>query len=200
MDIKDIWKGIKEEEPVDMPACVKDSCSKHPLAKLKHNLLINMIWALIICIGYIAILILFPKWQIQLAISIVLVFSLWAMGTAWQLYTQIDTNVSDSDSLLVEMKRQHRQIKHWMSTQARVALFIYPISAAGGFLLGGVVGSGKEVAEMMGNMKMWIALAIAIAILTPAAHFLARWMNKVAFGNELNRLEDNIRHLENGKE
>lgn len=172
----------------------------HPLAKLKKNLLMNMCWALLICIGYLAIIILFPVWQVQVAISLVLVFSLWAFGTAWQLYTQIDDKVSDSSSLLEEMKRQQRQIAEWMKTQERVALFIYPVSVAGGFLFGGIMGSGKDIAELMAHSKMWIALGLSILVLTPAAYYLARWMNKVAFGKELDRLEENIRHLENGRE
>ena len=83
-----------------------------------------------------------------------------------------------------------------MKVQQQAALIIYPISAAGGFLLGGVLGSGKSVEVFMSKTVVQVALLVCIIILTPAAYYLARWMYNCSFGKHLAALQKNINDLE----
>lgn len=173
--------------------------SHNPLEKIRKNLLINMIWAVLICFVYIWIIFYFNIWQVQVAISVVLLFSLWALYTAYVQYKKISTSVSSPRSLLAEMKTQCDSIGNWMKTQQRVALLVYPVSGAGGFMLGGVLGSGKPVALFMSKPPVIIAMLVSIAILVPACYWLARWMFNYSFGKHLKKLNENIKALEEEK-
>ncbi len=81
-------------------------------------------------------------------------------------------------------------------TQIKVALFIYPISAAAGFMLGGVVGSSKAAEAFMQKTVIWIILLVVVIILTPLCYLLARWMLRYSFGKHLDTLQEKTNELE----
>jgi hypothetical protein len=204
MSIEKTWGDINDPKDDDLSSLLQKAklsklASHNPLQKIKKNLLINMIWGILICCLYIWLIFNFHIWQVQFAIVIVLLFSLWAVYTAWQQYKNMDTTISNSRSLLAEMKRHYNSITDWMHLQQRVALFIYPISAAGGFMLGGASGSGKPVAVLMSKPFFLIALLIALVVLVPACHYLTRWLFKISFGKHLKALKMNIVALEEEK-
>ncbi len=173
--------------------------SNNPLQKIKKNLFMNMIWGTIICSMYVVVIGYFHIWQVQAALGIVLIFSLWALFTAYKQYKKINTAVSSAGSVLDELKRHCQSIGNWMKVQQRVALIIYPISASGGFMLGDVIGSGKPVGVFLSKPIVVIAWLVCIAILVPACYYLARWLCKYSFGKHLAALEKNIHDLEEEK-
>ncbi|MCX6208244.1 MAG: hypothetical protein NTZ59_01780 [Bacteroidetes bacterium] len=201
MSIENIWQDENNGQDIDLVTLLQkpkllNLVSHHPLEKLKKNLLINIIWGSLICILYIFIIIHFQIWQVQLSISIVLLFSLWALYTAFLEYKKLNTNVSANTALLQEMKRHNESITTWLITQQKVALIIYPISAAGGFMLVGVIGSGKPVEVFMSKPFVIISLIITVIILVPICYYLAKWMCNYSFGKHLKALQQNIKDLE----
>lgn len=169
------------------------------MEKIRRNLLINMILGMLVCLVYLFIILYFHIWQVQVLIAVVLIFSLWASYTAYIEYKKIHATVSSTNSVLDELKRHQLSITTWMKTQQRVALFIYPVSAAGGFMLGGAMGSGKPVHVIMSKPIMYVILLITIAILVPVCYYLARWMFNYSFGKHLDALKVNISALEEEK-
>jgi hypothetical protein len=199
-----IWDDINNKQDDDLLSLLqKHKLSKltshNPLEKIKKNLLMNMVWGIIIGALYVFMIIHFQIWQVQVSISIVLLFSLWALYTAWLQYKKLNTSVSSNSSLLSEMKRHYESIETWLNTQQKVALIIYPVSAAGGFMLGGVIGSGKSVELFMSKPIVILILVVTILILVPACYYLAKWMCNYSFGKHLKTLQQNIKDLESEK-
>lgn len=200
MSIENSWNQIDDQQDDDLSSMLQSPVlsklsSHNPLEKIRKNLLINMTWAFLICLLYIGVIIYFHIWQVQIPIFVVLIFTLWGLYSGYQIYSQIKTGVSTAP-LLPELKRHHQTINTWIQTQQRVGLFIYPVSAAGGFMLGGVLGSGKPVEVFMSKPIVLITLAISIIVLVPACYYLARWMSNYSFGKHLTALQENIRELE----
>ena len=190
MSIDKKWAGINELQDDDLSSLLKSSrlskiTSHSPLEKIKKNLLINMILAVLICLLYVAIIFYFRIWQVQLCTILVLLFSLWALYTAYLQYKNINSTISAVNPVLHELKRHYQSITDWMDMQQRVALFFYPVSAAGGFMLGGVSESGKTVSEFMSKPLVWVALLIAVIVLVPACWYLTKWMFKYSFGKDI---------------
>jgi hypothetical protein len=190
------WKNIEKHLDkdlsllLDMNKIVKLP-STDPLEKIKKNLLINSILGLLIVALYIFILVRFPLWQVQLSIGIVMLFTIWGIYSALQLYQIINKKVT-SNSCLEEMERHYNNIHHWMNIHQKIGLLIYPVSAAGGFMLGGFVGSGKPIEEFMSKPAIITILLVVIAILVPLCYILAKWMTKKAFGQYADQLKKNI--------
>jgi hypothetical protein len=204
MSIQNIWSDINNKQDEDLLLLIQKPqlsklTSNSPLEKIKKNLLMNIVWGILICGIYVFIIIHFQIWQVQVSIAIVLLFSLWALYTAFIQYKKLRTSVSANSSLLSEMKRHCESITTWLQTQQKVALIIYPISAAGGFMLGGVIGSGKLVEVFMSKPIVLAAFIATIIILVPACYYLAKWMCNYSFGKHLKALQRNINDLESEK-
>jgi hypothetical protein len=199
MNMEGQWKDMGEHQDKDLVSLLKMSKisklpSKDPLAIIKRNLVINSMFGVAISGLYIFILVRFPFWQIIVCIGIVLLFTIWAIGNGFQLYKKIQSG-NPANSVLQQMEEHYHNIKRWMTIQQWVGLIIYPISGAGGFMLGGYVGSGKPIDVIMQKPGMIISLLIVIVILVPCCFYLAKWMNRKAFGRYAEALKQNIEAL-----
>lgn len=199
MNINDQWKNADEQKDQDLEALLKlpvisKLSSKDPLKKVKQNLVINSIFGIAIGSLYVVILVRFPFWQLLVSLGIVLGFTIWAVAKAIILYQQLQSN-GHPHSVLEEMERHYTLLKKFLTLQQNVGLIIYPISAAGGFMLGGYVGSGKPIDQFMSKPLVLIILVIAIIILVPVCHYLAKWMSKKSFGQYADMLKMNIDEL-----
>jgi hypothetical protein len=202
MDIEKSWNEMPPEGQ-DWDKLVKLSLSKKrepldPLYKLRKNLKLNMGYAILICFLYIAAIIYFTLPVFRISMILLLGFTAWGFFTALREYKNIQPGINTSHSLLEDMERHYFSINHWIKTQEKVALFFYPIAVTGGFMMGGVVGSGKTVGEFMSKPIAIIAFIIILIVLMPACYYLAKWMNKKAFGDHLDKLKENIDQLKNG--
>jgi len=202
MDIEKSWNDLRPEEQ-DWDNLVKFSLSKNresldPLYKLRRNLKMNIGYCILICILYIAAIIYFDLPIFRISILLMLGFTVWGLITALREFKNIKPGINTSHSLLEDMERHYYSISHWMKTQEKVALFFYPIGAAGGFMMGGVLGSGKTVSEFMSKPPVLVAFAVILVVLIPACYYLAKWMNRKAFGDHLGKLKENIDQLKNG--
>lgn len=201
MSIEKTWSQINEAGDEELSSLLhlgnlSKLPSHNPLQKIKTNLLAHIIWCIALSICYIIVISYFRIWQVQVSMGIVLAFTLWALYEGSKQFKRLNSQVSPAGSLLNELKRHHQSISSWMKVQQQVGLFVYPISAAGGFMLGGVLGSGKSVAAFLSKPSAQIALPICIAVLVPAGYWLAKWMYQHSFGKHLAALQKNITALE----
>ena len=201
MDIEKSWNEMPPEGQ-DWDKLVELSLSKKrepldPLYKLRKNLKLNMGYAILICLLYIAAIIYFTLPVFRISMILLLAFTAWGFFTALREYKNIQPGINTSHSLLEDMERHYFSIDHWIKTQEKVALFFYPIAVTGGFMMGGVVGSGKTVGEFMSKPIVIIAFIIILIVLMPVCYYLAKWMNRKAFGEHLDKLKENIDQLKN---
>jgi hypothetical protein len=197
------WKKLEEQQDKDLSALINMKTisslpSIDPLEKIKRNLIINSLWGVLIVALYIYILVHFPFWQIFVSIGLVMLFTILGVYSALTLYLRMNQKLP-ANSVLNEMERHYQNIQQWMRIQQNIGLFLYPVSAAGGFMLGGFVGSGKPIEVFMGKPIIIIILLVTIAILVPICHKLAKWMNRKSFGRYADQLKRNIEDLKSEK-
>lgn len=198
-DLQDLWQQEEKTNGVLDELLRSRSYEHHtqssPLYKLKKNLFIHLIYAIVITLGYGVLIYFFPYWQTQACLLLLIGFNLWAMAKAYQLYISIDPDMS-RNNVLSYLKSHHSAFMEWQKQSLRVAFWLYPFAAAGGFMLGGIVGSGKTPDAFMMDYKIQIALAITIVVLVPLSYLLAKWMTRVAFGVYVDQLKERIDELE----
>ncbi|HOZ77681.1 MAG TPA: hypothetical protein PLY34_06775 [Ferruginibacter sp.] len=204
MSAEQIWSDMGNDKDNDLSSLIKGARlsgrpSKNPLQKIKQGLLMNIGWGIFISIGYLAVIFYFPVWIVQLCMSVVLMFTIWAVYTAWIQYKKIQLSQTAAGTLLEEMRNHLDSVTGWMQTQQRVALFIYPVSAAGGFFLGAVLGSGKPLEYFLGKPFFIIMLVVCVVVLVPVCYYVARWLFNYSFGKYLRALKQNITALEEEK-
>lgn len=197
------WKKLEEQQDKDLSALINMKTisslpSIDPLEKIKRNLIINSLWGVLIVALYIYILVHFPFWQLFVSIGLVMLFTILGVYSALTLYLRMNQKLP-ADSVLNEMERHYQNIQQWMRIQQNIGLFLYPVSAAGGFMLGGFVGSGKPIEVFMSKPIIIIILLVVIAILVPLCYLLAKWMNSKSFGRYADQLKRNIDELKSEK-
>jgi len=199
MDIKNIWEQASgSDDELNKMFQQKDFSklqSKLPLNKLKRNLLMGIVWAVVITTGYIATFFFFHIWQVYVALGILCLFNILIALDSWKLYKNINVNISASNSLKEELQKNYSGFQRWWRIQEKLGLFVYPIGAAGGFIMGGVLGSGKSVEAFLYNPRMLLILGATLLVLVPLCYYGARWMFNYAYGKHLKRLKATIDEL-----
>lgn len=171
----------------------------HPLLQLKKLLMHNLIWAVVISAGYVAMLFLFPYWQIMVSLGVTILFNAYTMYVGWGLYRSVADTVSGSRPLLDELKLHYANISKWGEVQLKMGLLVYPFAAVAGYFCGGMASSGKTVEELLSRQVFVIALPITVVVLVPLGYFFAKWLFQKSFGKHLRNLKGVIDGLETDK-
>lgn len=199
MDIESIWKGSTGKDDtlhkMLQQSGISSFQSKLPLLKLRKNLLIGIIWAALISAAYIILFFFIHAWQVYLSLGVLIVFNTWIMWESWKLYKKIPTSIAPSQSLKKQLIENYNGFQHWWSIQLKVSVIVYPIATAGGFILGGVLGSDRSVEEFLYNPRMLSFLAITIIVFMPLSYYAAKWVYYKAYGKHLKKLKGLIEEL-----
>jgi hypothetical protein len=200
MDWEKTWKqlesGNKDElEKYFKPGKPLKNTGRHPLQQIRRSLMFTSVWGIVISVGYVFLMFKFPFWQILLGFSLVLLFNIYSVVKGLQLRSSIPSNISGYSSLLAEMERQYKAVTDWIRAHKMTAIFVYPVAAATGFMLGGVLGSGKPLDLLFTRNIFWISLIISAIAMTPVAYYLSKLMVRVTYDKYLRKLKENIDEL-----
>lgn len=199
MDIEDIWQNSSASDKtlnnMFQQKNINSLHSKLPLRKLKNNLMMGIIWALLITVAYIILIFFIHFWQVYFALGVLIIFNIWIMLESWKLYSKIPSTITPSNSLKQELKNNYISFQKWFSLQLKVSLFVYPIAAAGGFIIGGVWGSGKTVEAFLYNARMLTIMAITVLILMAVSYYVAKWLFVHSYGKYLKKIKYLIEEL-----
>jgi hypothetical protein len=200
MDLQHAWNAPLSEDPtlksMLSKARLQGNGPRDPLTTLRRSLAINLAWSIVMGIAMLVLLFSTPSLTVRLCLGVPLLFCVWSAWDAWKLRTSIPGGIRADHAVLPELKRHHAALRRWVQVGQRAGLFVYPFSAAGGFVLGGLAGSGGTVAELMTKPGMVWLLLISLAILTPLCWLGARWMYRLAFGAHEEALRQRIKELE----
>ncbi|HSF45078.1 MAG TPA: hypothetical protein VLA58_03680 [Chitinophagaceae bacterium] len=200
MDWEKTWKQLGSEnkdglESYFQPGKPVKNTGRHPLQQIRRSLMINAFWGVLISAGYVYLMFRFPNWQILLGFSLVLLFNIYSIVKGLQLRSSIPSNISGHSSLLAEMEKQYKAVTDWIRAHKMTAIFIYPVAAASGFMLGGILGSGKPLDLLFSRNIFWISLIISAIALTPVAYWFSKLLVKVTYEKYLKKLKENIDEL-----
>ena len=200
MDLDKIW-GELGKEPVGGglikgQSQLKNVKSLHPLVDVRNNLRITNVWGIVISIGYIVLMMLYPYWQVLLGFSVVLTFNIVFIVQGIKLRKQIPRSVDAGHSMLQEMKMHHSAVTKWIDNQIYAARFVFPVAAASGFMMGGIWGSGKSLELLFTKPVFPISMIASAVVFSFAGIWLARKMFGISYKKFLDRLKENIDQLE----
>jgi len=197
MDLQNIWQNqtiSNDLPPISRMSDLQLKERKNPLTSIKRRLIASIIWCLAIASCYVAVILYYNIWQVQALISVALLFTVWGGVSSYLQYKKTDDRVF-ANNLLTELTRYRNSLHSWVKVSNRAAVFVYPFNVCGGFLLGGVLGSGKSVAEFMSKpATLWILIA-TVLILCPIAYYLGRLLNNIAYGKFIDKLNQAISEL-----
>lgn len=170
--------------------------SQHPLWKLRRAIRINLVFGTVITLGYAMLLPMLGHALIIAFFLVVMAYNVWALLNTYQLYRRLPASVSALNDLRTELNAHVAASTAWMRLHQRTALLTYPLAVTGGFLFGGLMGSGLSPVLFMSRPTMWLWLLGSLVVLVPLCHLLVKWMNRTAFGVHVDALRARIAELE----
>ncbi len=197
MDLQEVWKRMESEKltrPV-LGAVEVRKKSNHPVAKLKRAYLISTGFSLVFLLGFIALFFSFDAPIIKGSLSLVILGYVFFLTVNLTMYRRINEKLPVDQSLRTVLAHTHAFISENIRFQERVALFIYPVAATAGFVVG--LAAGGDVNVLFEKKSVIVVLLVVIAVLTPLAFYLARWMYKVSYGSCLTEIRHLIDELDN---
>jgi hypothetical protein len=197
MNLQEVWKRMESDKlsrPVIGAVEVRKK-SNHPVAKLKRAYLISTGFAILFLLGFIALFFTFDAPIIKGSLALVILGYIFFLVVNLSMYRKINVELPVDQSLRAVLAHTHAFISDNIRFQERVALFIYPVAATAGFLVG--LASGGDVNVLLEKRAVLIVLLITILILTPLAFYLARWMYRVSYGRCLTEIQQLIDELDN---
>lgn len=195
-DLREIWK-VLEAEKLRKPLggeIVLSKRSRHPVQKLKNGYLISTAMSVLFLIGFILLFFLFHEPIIRLSLSLVIACYVFFLATNLSMYRKIRVSLPVDQSLRLTLNQTVEFVTLNIRFQEKVALFIYPIAATSGFLIGG--SSGGDLESFLMQKETIILLLLSVVILTPLCYLLAHWMYKVSYGKWIGELKLMISLLE----
>ncbi len=110
-------------------------------------------------------------------------------------YRKMDTNLDFTDQTLPLMKKQDQLIRSTLNFEKIWGVIAFPLAVLGGLLLGHV-GRGRTLAEFFQDPKSLGLALVLIIVLVPLMYFLSNKLNKIAYGDLMDKLQNNIRRME----
>lgn len=196
MNLQDTWNQLNTAEAPISLAEVKRSMGQKPqdlMQKLHKQLRNKMGFIVLFMPLYIGALVYAHSWTLRILFGIIFiahVVGLWFFMREWRYSGQLRLDNQNSRAVLQAYTKRIRkaiQLEEW------VGLFLYPISAAAGYIFSLWMRGSMDAFE---EPRTWWVMAIAMVVLTPMGWWAARKMNAHAFDRHLKLLDERIQEME----
>ena len=196
--MKDMHKSWQQEESLFEldeafldKALKKDSCD--PLIRLRKNVGIKLIWIAGFSLLFLLLIITTDKLYNRILISPLLLAYVIGLTLIYGQYRMLGF-VDKSQNMRYILKAYYYRITRIQQYELKVAVFLYPISITAGFVYG--FSLKRSADEILTDIKILSILVITNLVLIPVCYYLARWMDRKAYGRYLDQLKEDIDQLE----
>jgi len=195
-DLKTLWKSAKSRHGTNeilAPEVVRSAIRQRTgglMDKLKKRIRIK-IWITIFSIAaFLAIIILTNNTTVRILLGFVEAGMVAGLYFFFREFRELKTTIDFTQDPAGLMDSFLQRIRKILKYEELVGLTLYPPSFSGGFVLGAALDPDSD--PYFSNPVEWIIFIVLLVAITPLCHWLARWMNKKAFGKLMQQLEENI--------
>lgn len=200
MDLRETWNELQQQsfgvnviEDGGFESMIHRE-STSPTAKLRKGVFKKMIFVVGFVIMFLVLMPFIKETIVQILLLILTLAYVIGGVNLWQEYRLLKKELPMDGNLLEALKSYRDRIKTILKYEETIGLVLYPISATLGFMWSYT--QKHAVSEVFENTYVWMTLVFTLVVLTPLCHWIARWMNRKAFGKHLDQLEENIETLE----
>ena len=196
MELDKLWNNISEK--ADNVKLSDDSIiesknikSKDPIHEIYYRLKIKLGWSIGFTILSSALLIYNIRNQ-SLTILFTLAIINFLISTLYTYHKMKKATNSDTgQNINMYLKNYYKQVVSLLKSEEISSIFLIPIFAVIGILIGGIVTKGS-IEATLNDTTILIFAVILLITLVPLTIILVRWSNKTAFGEYLKMLKMQI--------
>lgn len=157
-----------------------------PLSKLRKNIRINSGYGILFGLVFLALFIYFDFFWVRFFLGILLVgYALSIAYNSYLLRKVLITPAAD-ENIRLRLSLIYYRMKKALQTIEIAAVFFYPISLTSGFIMA-LAEAGKLEKLSTEPFLQWILVGCFV-VFVPLCYLLTKWLNKIAFGKEVDRI------------
>ncbi len=201
MELQQLWKKLEQDKLEVVKATTLAEWppkSKHPVRKLEQAFLAALLFVVFFEGAFIYLFLQFTHPLVRAFLLLVILCYVFFFVVNYKVYKEIRQKLDFSDNLYQTLTHIYHKVDTSLRFQRRAAIFIYPIAASAGFLMG--FATEKDPTQVIEEPKLLLAMVAASAILTPLGYWLARVMEKYSYGKYCTQLKELIKQMEPGSE
>jgi len=201
MNLQESWNKLDREKlgspgnPL-LPSFKKHS--RHPIQKLIRAFQITLGFTILFGLFFIVLLFVFDPWIIRLFLGLLILAYVFFFFYNLKTYKKLQVEWANPfDHPLKEAFYKIHHIAHSsIRFQEKAALYMYPISITGGYLMGLFTGNSTQFEKNLTNLHVLLILGVCMIIFTPVCYYLAKWMYKVSYDKYLEQLQSLLKEMQ----
>jgi len=200
MELQQLWKKLEQDklEVVKATALAEwPPRSKHPVRKLEQGFLVALLFVVFFEGAFLYLFLQFEHPLVRSFLLAVILCYVFFFVVNYRVYRDIRKRLDFSDNLYHTLTHIYQKVDTSLRFQRRAAIFIYPIAASAGFLMG--FATEKDPSQIIEEPKLLLIMVVVSALLTPLGYWLARVMEKHSYGKYCTQLKELINQMEPGK-
>ncbi|MFZ5973013.1 MAG: hypothetical protein ACOYXA_15605 [Bacteroidota bacterium] len=200
MELQQLWKKLEQDklEVVKATALAEwPPRSKHPVRKLEQGFLLALLFVVFFEGAFLYLFLQFEHPLVRSFLLLVILGYVFFFVVNYRVYRHIRKRLDFSDNLYHTLTHIYQKVDTSLRFQRKAAIFIYPIAASAGFLMG--FATEKDPSQIIEEPKQLLIMVVVSALLTPLGYWLARVMEKHSYGKYCTQLKELINQMEPGK-
>ena len=192
-----MWKKLETEKLEVVKATALADWppkSKHPVRKLEHGFLIALLFVVAFEGGFTYLFIKFEHPLVRTFLALVILSYVFFFVVNYRVYRDIRKEIDFAENLYRTLTTIYQKVDAGLRFQRKAAIFIYPIAASAGFLLG--FATEKDPSMVIEEPWLLATMVGVSIVLTPIGYWLALWMEKHSYQKYCNQLKELISQLE----
>ena len=196
MDIEKAWKDSGAEVSISRNEIVRSLKQKPEsiLRKLRNQLFTKLLFTTVFTLLYTLILFNYDDLLVRVLFGVLIATHIIGIVYFTRQWRRLKDEVSMDRPILEVLREYQRIVQTSLRYEHLTGLMLYPVAASAGFFF--ALTQELDWQQIMESRMIWIIWFVTIVLLTPLAHLLAKWMNKVSFGKYVRRLDGHIKELE----
>lgn len=171
--------------------------SADPLLKLRLIIRINSGYGILFSLLFLALFVYFDFFWVRFFLGVVLLGYVLAIVYNSYLLRRVLITPAADENIRIRLSLIYYRMKKALQTVEIAALFFYPFSLTAGFIMA-LAEEGKL--EKLSTEPLLQGLLVACFVLfVPLCYYLTKWLNKIAFGKEVDRIFDLLTALDEEK-
>jgi len=171
--------------------------SADPLLKLRLIIRINSGYGILFSLLFLALFVYFDFFWVRFFLGVVLLGYVLAIVYNSYLLRRVLITPAADENIRIRLSLIYYRMKKALQTVEIAALFFYPFSLTAGFIMA-LAEEGKL--EKLSTEPLLQGLLVACFVLFVLLfYYLTKWLNKIAFGKEVDRIFDLLTALDEEK-
>jgi hypothetical protein len=196
--LESLWSSLSTASTPELISAQKlQASSADPLLKLRLNIRINSGYGILFSLLFLALFVYFDFFWVRFFLGVVLLGYVLAIVYNSYLLRRVLITPAADENIRIRLSLIYYRMKKALQTVEIAALFFYPFSLTAGFIMA-LAEEGKL--EKLSTEPLLQGLLVACFVLfVPLCYYLTKWLNKIAFGKEVDRIFDLLTALDEEK-